>query len=40
MLWRAYEFYSDNLENLDREGLSAHRRPSRMGVIRLLKLIS
>ena len=40
MLWRAYEFYSDNLENLDREGLSAHRRPSRMGVIRMLKLIS
>ena len=40
MLWRAYEFYSSHLEDLDREGLSAHRRPSRMGVVRLLKLIS
>ena len=40
MLWRAYEFYCSHLDSLDGEGRSAHRRPSRMGIIRLLKLIS
>ncbi len=40
MLWRAYEFYCSHLDSLDREGLSAHRRPSRMGIVRLPKLIS
>ena len=40
MLWRACEFHCSHLESLDREGLSALRRPSRMGIIRLLKLIS
>ena len=40
MLWRAYEFYCRHLDSLDGEGRSAHRRPSRMGIIRLLKLVS
>ena len=40
MPWRACGFYCSHLDGLDREGPSAHRRPSRMGIIRLLKLFS
>jgi nucleoside-diphosphate-sugar epimerase len=41
MLLRAYNYYRQNKsEILARRGASAHRRPSRMGIIRLLKWVS
>jgi UDP-glucose 4-epimerase len=41
MLWRAYRFYAENRRALtERNDLSAHRQPARMGVIRLLKWVS
>lgn len=42
MLLKAYNFYVENCENLKKGGaeLSAHRRSSGMGIIRLLKMIS
>jgi len=40
MLQKAYEFYIDNLGSLDCQGLSAHRRSAKMGIIRLLKAVS
>lgn len=41
MLWKAYKFYQDHKDQLAaRPGLSAHRQPARMGIIRLLKAIS
>jgi nucleoside-diphosphate-sugar epimerase len=41
MLWRAYQYYSDNRSEIQsRRNVSAHRQPARMGVIRLLKWVS
>jgi UDP-glucose 4-epimerase len=41
MLWRAYQYYSENLHEIEtRENVSAHRRSADMGVIRLLKWVS
>jgi UDP-glucose 4-epimerase len=41
MLWRAYQYYSENRIDIEkRRDVSAHRQPARMGVIRLLKWIS
>ena len=41
MLWRAYNYYSANLEEIQsRTNVSAHKRQASMGVIRLLKCLS
>jgi nucleoside-diphosphate-sugar epimerase len=41
MLWRAYEYYSDNRHEIEaRKNVSAHRKAANMGVIRLLKWVS
>jgi dTDP-D-glucose 4,6-dehydratase len=41
MLWRAYEYYSDNRREIEaRKDVSAHRKAANMGVIRLLKWVS
>jgi UDP-glucose 4-epimerase len=41
MLWRAYQYYSENrIEIENRRDVSAHRQPAKMGVIRLLKWMS
>ncbi len=41
MLYRAYEYYHKNLEEIKSRGdVSAHRQPAKMGVIRLLKWVS
>jgi UDP-glucose 4-epimerase len=41
MLWRAYQFYVDNLEELTTaKQTSAHRRPSGLGALRLVKWLS
>jgi nucleoside-diphosphate-sugar epimerase len=41
MLWRAYEYYRANAADLrNNPGASSHRRPAKMGVIKLLKWIS
>ena len=41
MLLRAYTYYSQNrTEILSRTGVSAHRKPASMGIIRLLKWLS
>jgi nucleoside-diphosphate-sugar epimerase len=41
MLWRAYQYYSENRDEIElRRDVSAHRQPARMGVIRLLKWMS
>ena len=41
MLWRAYQYYSENRKEIEqRQDVSAHRQPARMGVIRLLKWMS
>jgi UDP-glucose 4-epimerase len=41
MLYRAYAYYHENRDAIaKRTGVSAHRRPARMGVIRLLKWLS
>lgn len=41
MLYKAYRYYQDNRAEIqEREGVSAHRRGARMGVIRLLKWVS
>jgi len=41
MLWRAYEFYSDNRTQIEmRKNVSAHRQAADMGAIRMLKWIS
>jgi nucleoside-diphosphate-sugar epimerase len=41
MLWRAYRYYAENRDEIAaRSDVSAHRQVARMGVLRLLKLIS
>ena len=41
MLWRAYQYYSENRREIEaREDVSAHRKAAKMGVIRLLKWVS
>lgn len=41
MLWQGYEFYSNNGKEVAcNEKLSAHKKPAKMGLIRLLKWIS
>ena len=41
MLWRAYQYYSENRNEIEsRRDVSAHRQAARMGVIRLLKWMS
>lgn len=41
MLWRAYQYYSENRSEIEkRRDVSAHRQPAKMGVIRLLKWMS
>ena len=41
MLWRAYQYYSENRREIEaRQDVSAHRKAARMGVIRLLKWVS
>ncbi len=41
MLWRAYQYYSENRNEIEkRRDVSAHRQAAKMGVIRLLKWIS
>ena len=41
MLWRAYQYYSENRNEIEqRRDVSAHRQPAKMGVIRLLKWMS
>jgi len=41
MLWRAYQYYSENRREIEkRRDVSAHRQPAKMGVIRLLKWMS
>jgi UDP-glucose 4-epimerase len=41
MLWRAYQYYSENRSEIEqRHDVSAHRQPAKMGVIRLLKWMS
>jgi UDP-glucose 4-epimerase len=41
MLWRAYQYYSQNRREIEaRQNVSAHRKAAKMGVIRLLKWVS
>jgi UDP-glucose 4-epimerase len=41
MLWRAYQYYSQNRREIEsRQDASAHRKAAKMGVIRLLKWVS
>lgn len=41
MLWRAYQYYSENRKEIEnRRNVSAHRKAAKMGVIRLLKWVS
>jgi nucleoside-diphosphate-sugar epimerase len=41
MLWRAYQYYSQNRREIQgRQNVSAHRKAAKMGVIRLLKWCS
>jgi UDP-glucose 4-epimerase len=41
MLWRAYQYYSENRHEIEaRQDVSAHRKAAKMGVIRLLKWVS
>lgn len=41
MLWKAYEHFSSNLEEIrGRTEVSAHRQPAKMGAIRVLKWLS
>lgn len=41
MLWRAYQYYSENRREIEsRRNVSAHRKAAKMGVIRLLKWVS
>jgi UDP-glucose 4-epimerase len=41
MLWRAYQYYSENRREIERRrDVSAHRKGAKMGVIRLLKWVS
>jgi nucleoside-diphosphate-sugar epimerase len=41
MLWRAYQYYSENRKEIEsRRDVSAHRKTAKMGVIRLLKWLS
>jgi hypothetical protein len=41
MLWRAYQYYSENRREIEgRTDVSAHRKAAKMGVIRLLKWVS
>lgn len=41
MLWRAYQYYSENRREIEsRKDVSAHRQAAKMGVIRLLKWVS
>jgi nucleoside-diphosphate-sugar epimerase len=41
MLWRAYQYYSQNRREIaSRSNVSAHRQAARMGVIRFLKWVS
>ncbi len=41
MLWRAYQYYSENRKDIEsRKDVSAHRKGAKMGVIRILKWVS
>jgi nucleoside-diphosphate-sugar epimerase len=41
MLWKAYQYYSENRHQIEsRQNVSAHRKAADMGVIRLLKWVS
>lgn len=41
MLWRAYQYFSENRREIERRrDVSAHRKSAKMGVIRLLKWVS
>jgi len=41
MLWKAYEYYHNNLEDIrERTNVSAHKQPAKMGIIKLLKWLS
>ncbi|HYZ73723.1 MAG TPA: NAD(P)-dependent oxidoreductase [Chthoniobacterales bacterium] len=41
MLWRAYDYYSENQQEIQRRtNVSAHKQQASMGVIRLLKCLS
>lgn len=41
MLWRAYQYYSENRAEIEsRHDVSAHRQAAKMGVIRVLKWLS
>ncbi|NQU76252.1 MAG: NAD(P)-dependent oxidoreductase [Planctomycetes bacterium] len=41
MLYRAYKYYQDNLEEIrSRTDVSAHRQPAKMGIIKLLQWVS
>jgi len=41
MLWRAYQYYSENRREIEgRKDVSAHRQTAPMGIIRLLKWVS
>ncbi len=41
MLWRAYQYYSENRREIEnRKGVSTHRQTAPMGIIRLLKWVS
>ena len=41
MLWRAYQYYSQNRREIEaRRDVSTHRKAAKMGVIRLLKWVS
>jgi nucleoside-diphosphate-sugar epimerase len=41
MLWRAYEYYHKNREEImNRTNVSAHKQPAKMGVIQILKWFS
>ena len=37
MLWRAYQYYSENGGTRGTAGISAHRKAAEIGVMRLLK---
>jgi UDP-glucose 4-epimerase len=41
MLWKAYEYYHQHRQEIEaRTNVSAHKKPAKMGVIRLLKWMS
>jgi UDP-glucose 4-epimerase len=40
ILWQAYRYYIDNRDHLSSAGASAHRKPSAMGALKLVKWLS